>query len=42
MKRSVVAISMVLAGLAVAQDRDLSKIEVKVVPVAGGVSMLVG
>ena len=42
MNRSVVAISMVLAGLAVAQERDWAKIEVKVVPVAGGVSMLVG
>jgi len=42
MKRSVVAISMVLAGLAMAQDHDFSKTEVKVVPVAGGVSMLVG
>ena len=42
MKRSVVAISMVLTGLAVAQEPDWSKVEVKVVPVAGGVSMLVG
>ena len=42
MKRSVVAISMVLAGLAAAQERDWAKVEVKVVPVAGGVSMLVG
>jgi len=42
MKRSVVAISMVLAGVAVAQEPDWSKVEVKVVPVAGGVSMLVG
>ena len=42
MKRSVLAISMVLAGLAAAQERDWSKIEVKVVPVADGVSMLVG
>jgi len=42
MKRSVLAISMVLTGLAVAQEPDWSKVEVKVVPVAGGVSMLVG
>ena len=42
MKRSVVAISMVLAGVAVAQEPDWSKVEVKVVPVAGGVSMLFG
>src|SRR5215813_2821513 len=42
MKRSVLAISMVLAGLAAAQERDWSKVEVKVIPVAGGVSMLVG
>jgi len=40
--RSVLAISMVLAGLAAAQERDFSKVEVKVIPVAGGVSMLVG
>ena len=42
MKRSVLAISMLLAGVAVAQEPDWSKVEVKVVPVAGGVSMLVG
>jgi glyoxylase-like metal-dependent hydrolase (beta-lactamase superfamily II) len=42
MNRRVVAISMLLAGLAVAQERDWAKIEEKVVPVAGGVSMLVG
>jgi glyoxylase-like metal-dependent hydrolase (beta-lactamase superfamily II) len=42
MKRSVLAISMLLAGVTVAQEPDWSKIEVKVVPVAGGVSMLVG
>ena len=42
MKPSVLAISMVLAGVAAAQEPDWSKIEVKVVPVAGGVSMLVG
>ncbi|HEY1907683.1 MAG TPA: MBL fold metallo-hydrolase, partial [Myxococcaceae bacterium] len=42
MKRYVLAISMLLAGVAVAQDTDWSKVEVKVVPVAGGVSMLVG
>jgi cyclase len=42
MKQSVLAISMVLAAVAVAQEPDWSKIEVKVVPVAGGVSMLVG
>ena len=42
MKRWVLAVSMVLAGLAAAQEPDWSKIEVKVVPVAGGVSMLVG
>jgi len=40
MKPSVLA--MVLAGVAVAQEPDWSKVEVKVVPVAGGVSMLVG
>ena len=42
MKRSVLAISMLLAGVAAAQEQDFSKVEVKVVPVAGGVSMLVG
>jgi len=42
MKPSVLLISMVLACLASAQERDFSKVEVKVVPVAGGVSMLVG
>src|SRR5215831_3568628 len=42
MKRSVLAISMVLAGLAAAQERDWSKVEVKVIPVVGGVSKLVG
>ena len=42
MKRCVPAISMLLAGVAVAQEPDWSKVEVKVVPVAGGVSMLVG
>ncbi|MGZ5956836.1 MAG: MBL fold metallo-hydrolase [Myxococcaceae bacterium] len=42
MKRCVLAVSMVLAGAALAQDTDFSKVEVKVVPVAGGVSMLVG
>ncbi len=31
-----------LSGVALAQDTDWSKVEVKVVPVAGGVSMLVG
>jgi glyoxylase-like metal-dependent hydrolase (beta-lactamase superfamily II) len=33
---------MVVAGAAVGQEPDWSKVEVKVVPVAGGVSMLVG
>ena len=42
MKPSVLAISMVVAGVAVGQEPDWSKVEVKVVPVAGGVSMLVG
>ena len=42
MKRSVLAVSVVLAGVAAAQEPDWSKVEVKVVPVAGGVSMLVG
>ena len=42
MKPSVLLISMVLAGDVVAQEPDWSKVEVKVVPVAGGVSMLVG
>jgi len=42
MKQSVLLISMVLAGAAVGQEPDWSKVEVKVVPVAGGVSMLVG
>ncbi len=42
MKRCVLAVSMWLAGVALAQDNDFSKVEVKVVPVAGGVSMLVG
>ncbi|MGZ6071080.1 MAG: MBL fold metallo-hydrolase [Myxococcaceae bacterium] len=42
MKRCVLGVSMVLAGAALAQDTDFSKVEVKVVPVAGGVSMLVG
>lgn len=42
MKRCVLAVSMWLSGVALAQDTDFSKVEVKVVPVAGGVSMLVG
>ena len=42
MKRSLVVVTMVLAGTAAAQQPDWSKVEVKVVPVAGGVSMLVG
>ena len=42
MKRCVLAVSMCLSGVALAQDTDFSKVEVKVVPVAGGVSMLVG
>jgi glyoxylase-like metal-dependent hydrolase (beta-lactamase superfamily II) len=42
MKPSVLLISMVVAGAAVGQEPDWSKVEVKVVPVAGGVSMLVG
>ncbi|RPH72509.1 MAG: MBL fold metallo-hydrolase [Myxococcaceae bacterium] len=42
MKRSVLVVSMVLAGVGAAQEPDWSKVEVKVVPVAGGVSMLVG
>jgi len=42
MKRTVLAVSMVLAAAARAQDPDWNKVEVKVVPVAGGVSMLVG
>jgi cyclase len=42
MKRSALAISMLLSGVAMAQEPDWSKVEVKVVPVAGGVSMLVG
>ncbi len=42
MKPSVLAISMALAGAAVGQEPDWSKVEVKIVPVAGGVSMLVG
>ncbi|MGZ6080865.1 MAG: MBL fold metallo-hydrolase [Myxococcaceae bacterium] len=42
MKRCVLAVSMMLAGAALAQDTDFSKVEVKVVPVAGRVSMLVG
>lgn len=42
MKRCVLAVSMLLAGVALGQDTDFAKVEVKVVPVAGGVSMLVG
>jgi glyoxylase-like metal-dependent hydrolase (beta-lactamase superfamily II) len=42
MKPSLLLISTVLAGIAAAQEPDWSKVEVKVVPVAGGVSMLVG
>jgi cyclase len=43
MKRWVLAVSTILAGVASAQqESDWSKVEVKVVPVAGGVSMLVG
>lgn len=42
MKRCVLAVSMVLAGAAAGQEPDWSKVEVKVVPVAGGVSMLIG
>jgi len=42
MKRCVLAVLLVLAGATAAQEPDWSKVEVKVVPVAGGVSMLVG
>ncbi|HSP19581.1 MAG TPA: MBL fold metallo-hydrolase, partial [Myxococcaceae bacterium] len=42
MTRRVLAVSLVLAGAALAQDTDFSKVEIKIVPVAGGVSMLVG
>jgi glyoxylase-like metal-dependent hydrolase (beta-lactamase superfamily II) len=44
MKRCVLAFSLVLTGATAAQEKepDWSKVEVKVVPVAGGVSMLVG
>lgn len=42
MKPSILAISMVISGAALGQEPDWSKVEVKVVPVAGGVSMLVG
>jgi glyoxylase-like metal-dependent hydrolase (beta-lactamase superfamily II) len=43
MKRWVLAVSTILAGVASAQQEpDWSKIEVKVVPLAAGVSMLVG
>ncbi|HVP61020.1 MAG TPA: MBL fold metallo-hydrolase [Myxococcaceae bacterium] len=42
MKRDLLAVSMVLGSVAMAEDPDWSKVEVKVVPVAGGVSMLVG
>ena len=42
MKRSLLVVSMVLAGVAAAPEPVWSKVEVKVVPVAGGVSMLVG
>ena len=42
MKRCVLAVSLLLAGASLAQEPDWSKIEEKVVPVAGGVSMLVG
>ena len=37
MKRSLLVVSMVLAGVAAGQEPDWSKVEVKVVPVAGGV-----
>ena len=42
MRRCVLAVSLVLGGSALAQEPDWSKIEEKVVPVAGGVSVLVG
>ena len=42
MRRSLFLSSLLVSSLALAQDQDLSKVEVKVVPVAGGVSMLVG
>ncbi|HTS80594.1 MAG TPA: MBL fold metallo-hydrolase [Myxococcaceae bacterium] len=42
MRRSLLLSSLLVSSVALAQDQDLSKVEVKVVPVAGGVSMLVG
>ncbi len=42
MKRCVLAASLVLTSVALAEETDWSKVEVKVVPLAGGVSMLVG
>ena len=42
MRRSLFLSSLLVSSLALAQDQDLSKVEVKVVPVAGGVSMLIG
>jgi len=42
MKRTMLTVSMALAVVARAQEPDWNKVEVKVVPVAGGVSMLVG
>ena len=42
MTRWMLLVSTALSGAALAQDPDWSKVEVKVVPVAGSVSMLVG
>ncbi len=42
MKRTLFAVSMMLAGAGRAEEPNWDKIEVKVIPVAGGVSMLVG
>jgi len=42
MKRCVLAATLMLTSVALAEEQDWSKVEVKVVPVAGGVSMLVG
>ena len=42
MKRCVLAATLMLTSVALGEEQDWSKVEVKVVPVAGGVSMLVG
>ena len=42
MKRCVLAATLMLTSVALAEEQDWSKVELKVLPVAGGVSVLVG